>query len=492
MKIRRAGILLPISALPSPYGVGDFGPEAFRFVDFLKAAGQSLWQILPLNPTRPRYGNSPYLSFSLFAGNPLLISPEKLYEEGLLPKEDLAPPNFPEDRVNYPRVMAYKRVLLRKAWERFKPDHEFEAFYERERDWLEDYALYTVLEEESGRPWPEWEESVRHRDPEILAGLKKAYRERIEEVKFEQYLFFKQWFVLKSYANERGIFIVGDLPFYPGYESVEVWSNPKVFKLDENLRPAVVAGVPPDYFSRTGQLWGNPVYNWEVLEAQGFSWWLKRLAHNLKLFDILRLDHFRGFVAYWEVPAGEKTAVNGHWVEAPAQKFFEAVFRRLLNPSLLAEDLGYITSDVREIRKLFGIPGMKVLVFAFFEEDSPYLPHNHEKEAFVYTGTHDTNTVKGWFERELNPEARRRLDTYVGKSLTAEIVSKEMVRLAYASPAKAAIIPIQDLLGLGEEARINTPSRREGNWEWRLRAEALSPELSSELYELACVFGRSP
>lgn len=490
MKSRRAGILLPISALPSPYGIGDFGPSAFHFVDFLKSSGQSLWQILPLNPTHPRYGNSPYLSPSLWAGNILYISPEKLYQEGLLSKEELIPPNLPEDRVAYPEVIAYKNEILHKAFQRFKPNYEFEIFCEKEKDWLEDYALYTVLEKETYMPWPYWDKDLKYRKKSTLSEIQKLYQKELEEIKFQQYIFYKQWFELKTYANQKGIFIIGDLPFYPGYESVEVWSNPEIFKLDHNLRPIAVAGVPPDYFSEVGQLWGNPVYNWEVLEAQNFSWWLKRLEHNLKLFDILRLDHFRGFVAYWEVPAEEKTAVKGAWVPAPGEKLFKIIFQKFLNPFFIAEDLGYITADVHRLRDRFQIPGMKVLLFAFFEEDSSYLPHYHEKNSVVYTGTHDTNTVKGWFEKELDSLSRKRLEKYVGFKLTAESAPQALVRLAYASTANIAIIPLQDILGLGEEARINHPAKSQGNWEWRVKAETLNLELSEKIYELTYIFGR--
>jgi len=490
MRVRRAGVLLPLSALPSPYGIGDLGPQAYHTVELLARSGYRVWQILPLNPTHPRYGNSPYLSSSVFAGNPLLISPEKLVAAGLLQPEELSPPDFPEGRVDYPAVMAWKRRILSRAAARFRPGPDFEAFRRREAFWLEDYALFAALSEALG-PWPEWEPGLKFGEPAALKRAQEELAPEIHRVFCEQYFFFRQWKELKEFARAHGVFIFGDLPFYPGYESFEVWRFPEIFKLDEEKRPLRVAGVPPDYFSATGQLWGNPVYDWEALRREGFSWWLSRLEHNLRLFDLLRLDHFRGLCACWEIPYGATEATSGEWVPVPGEEFLRAVFRRFWAPALVAEDLGYITPEVHALRKRFGIPGMKVLLFAFFEDDSPYLPHRHEPESVVYTGTHDTNTARGWFERELSGKALKRLELYLGKVVGAEEIARALIRLAHTSPARLSIIPVQDLLGLGEEARINHPSRPEGNWEWRLRPEELERAFSPESLPLLRLTGRA-
>ena len=476
--MRVAGILLHITSLPSPFGVGDLGPNAYNFVDFLCASGQKLWQVLPLNPTCVEYGNSPYYSISLFAGNPLLISPELLCKDGLLSEKDLQGYQVQGDKVDYPTAWAIKESLLEKAYRNFSENEEYRSFVEENAYWLEDYCRFKALRDNYRKPWNVWES-------ESIKGLE----DKVKKEKFLQFVFFKQWKDLKAYANSKGIKIMGDLPIYPAFDSCDVWSNRHLFKLDENNNPHVVAGVPPDYFSKEGQLWGNPVYNWERLKEEGFSWWIKRIKHNLKLFDLLRLDHFRGFVAYYEVPASEKTAVRGRWVSAPAEEFFTKLKEEFPDLPFVAEDLGFITPDVEEMRDRFGFPGMKVLVFAFESENHPYMPHNYEKNSFVYTSTHDTMPVKGWYLQELDSASKERLFRYLGREVSEEDVSYALIRLAYMSVSKACVIPMQDLLNLGQDARMNTPGRKEGNWEWRLKCLP-DESLSAKLRELCLTYGR--
>ena len=410
MKTRRSGILLHITSLPSPYGIGDLGPDAYRFADFLAGAGQSIWQILPLNPTSSASGNSPYSSFSAFAGNPLLISPALLLEEGFLMSADLEnPPTFADGKVNYEGASAYKHGLLQKAFERFaqrsRQDFEFAGFCSKNAYWLDDYALLVAVREHfNGIVWSVWQPEIKHRADEPLQAWQKQCADRVLAEKFFQYLFFRQWTACKSHCNRQNIQIVGDLPIYVSYDSVDVWANPGLFQLDEEQRPTFVAGVPPDYFSITGQLWGNPVYHWEALKESGYRWWIQRFEHNMQLFDAIRLDHFRGFVAYWAIPSSETTAINGKWEPVPARDFFTTLLKRFPYLPIIAEDLGVITPDVRELMTCFGFPGMKVLQFAFGEDlpTNPYAPHNHTRNALVYTGTHDNNTTRGWFENELD------------------------------------------------------------------------------------------
>ena len=467
---RGSGILLHITSLPSPHGVGDLGPWAYRIADFLSEAKQSYWQILPLNSMAPGHEGSPYHCSSVFAGNTLLISPELMVREGFLIEGDIGtPPSF-SDVVEYDRVLPYKEKILGKAYERFEKNAEFENFCSENSSWLEDYALFVSLRAHFGRDWSEWPAEVRDRNPEALQKLKELLHDKIEMEKFLQYVFFKQWFSLKSYCNQKGIRFIGDMPIYVNFDSAEVWANPEIFKLNGEKRPTFVAGVPPDRFSSTGQLWGNPVYRWEALKEDGYAWWIKRIEHDMKLYDLVRIDHFRGFVAYWEVPAGEKTALRGQWVKVPAEDFFTTLRQHLTDLPILAEDLGIITPDVREIMDRFGIPGMRVLLFAFGEDlpTNPYAPHNHVKNCVVYTGTHDTNPVRGWFEKEATSEERERLFRYLGRKVSAEDVSWEFIRLAMMSVADTAILPMQDILGLGEEARMNRPATTEKNWQWRL------------------------
>jgi 4-alpha-glucanotransferase len=489
---RSSGILLHISSLPSAFGIGDLGPEAYRFVDFLAEAGQTFWQILPLNP--PGVGNSPYVSSSAMAGAELLVSPEKLAEEGLLSPQDWQNlPAFPQDRVDYPTVRAFKGLLLRKAFEKFKASGrfqaEFEIFCSRQAHWLDDYALFMAIKEaHRGAPWNEWEPELALRYPEALETVSRKLAEDTLFHKFSQFIFDQQWEALRRYAAEKGIRIIGDIPIYVAYDSADVWAHPEFFQLDEKGLPTVVAGVPPDYFSPTGQLWGNPIYRWEVLAERGYDWWIKRFQRILEYVDVVRVDHFRGFEAYWEVPAGEETAIKGRWVKGPGAELFNALKSALGEVPIIAEDLGFITPEVEALREQFGFPGMKVLQFAFGSgPDNSHLPHNYPRNCVVYTGTHDNDTAVGWFN-SASEGVREHFCKYTGTD--GHEVNWVMARLAMASVADLAIIPLQDILGLGSEARMNYPGRPDGNWQWRFLPGSLTPEMKSRLAELTGLYGR--
>ncbi len=498
MKERGSGILLHITSLPSPYGIGDLGTSAYKFVDFLVDTKQSYWQILPLNPTRSEFGNSPYNGISVFAGNPLLISIDILVEEGVLLKSDLEEDNlFPADTVDYDRVTSHKEKILQFAYDNYKNnlsnDHEFESFCKENDFWLNDYALFISLREEfKGKTWGHWPVDIRDRSKIAMSGLKEKFRDKIIKQKFFQYIFFRQWLSLKEYCNVKKIKVIGDVPMYVNYESSDVWANPELFKLDKEKRKTLVSGVPPDYFSVVGQLWGNPVYNWDVLKATDYSWWINRIDHYLRMYDMLRFDHFRGFVAYWEVEAGRYTAMIGRWVEAPGKDFFTKLLRNFPKLPVIAEDLGIVTPDVRELMDCFGFPGMKLLIFAFGDDfpNGSYLPHTYSENCVVYTGTHDNNTIKGWFRTEATSEEKSRLFKYLRKEVDEDGVHLELIRLAMMSRADIAIIPIQDLLGLGEEATMNRPSRTEGNWQWRLLPSQIKPVIVETLKEKTEMSGR--
>ena len=494
---RESGILLHITSLPSSHGIGALGFHARRFADFLAGAGQRIWQVLPLNPTDTALGNSPYSSNSAFACNPLLLSPERMVHDGVLITEDLGEaPRFPSGRVDYPAVTAHKNALLRKAFARFQarePEDAFQRFLQDRADWLEDYALFVALKERyQGRPWNRWPRELRDRDPAALEAARKALCGRVGFERFVQYLFHGQWVSLREHCTGLGVRIFGDLPFYVNHDSADVWTHPELFRLDGDGNPVTVAGVPPDYFSRTGQLWGNPVYRWDRLKETGYDWWSRRLRRNLELFDLVRIDHFRGFAAYWEVPAREKTATGGAWVPGPGDDFFHAMKERFSSLPIVAEDLGHITPDVRNLMDRLGLPGMKVLLFAFGDDlaQNPYVPHNHVRNCLVYTGTHDNNTVKGWFETETEPEDRRRMERYLGRTVDSESVVREMVRAALMSVARIAILPMQDVLGLDAGARMNTPAVAGGNWEWQLTADELDPAVAEDLRGLTETYGR--
>jgi 4-alpha-glucanotransferase len=495
---RECGILLHLTSLPSPFGIGDLGPWACRFVDFLAAGRQKYWQILPLNPTDPIHNDSPYSSISAFACNPLLISPDLLVQDRFLLPADLERiPDVPAGRVDFPVVHELKSGLLEKAHERFSREgnrRDFFSFCEEESFWLDDFSLFRTLKHSRrGEIWSDWPTPLRDRQPEAIQAARHEFAEAVEREKFYQYLFFNQWRALRRYANERGIQIIGDIPIYIDYDSADVWVHPELFKLNDRKKPAVVAGVPPDYFSKTGQRWGNPIYCWEVMKESGYAWWLNRMNRNLRLFDWVRIDHFRGLVAFWEIPAEKETAVEGRWVAAPAMDFLTHFVQKFPRLPVIAEDLGIITPDVHEVMKHFGFSGMKVLLFAFGQDlpTNPYIPHNLPRNCIAYTGTHDNNTIRGWFQGETSPEDRKRIFRYLGRDLTPEELPREFIRLLMRSAADTIVLPMQDLLGLGAEARMNQPATRKGNWEWRLNPEMLTLEVFKELGDLTEIFGRA-
>jgi 4-alpha-glucanotransferase len=476
--------------LPGRFGIGDLGPSAERFLDWAASAGQTLWQVLPLGPTGP--GASPYANVSAFAGNPLLLSPERLVQEGFLSASALEDvPPFDDDRVEWNRVRDWKERLLRCAWERVRDSarirEEITAFRaaHAQRDWLSDWSLFAALSARS--PRREWPREVELRDPPALASARNALAPEIEYQDFLQLLFFRQWERLRVRAAGLGISILGDVPIYVASGSADVWAHPDLFALDPNGRALEVAGVPPDFFSETGQLWGYPLYRWDRMEADDFSWWIERLRAAFRTADIVRIDHFRGLVAYWAVRAGETTAINGRWCSGPGRKLFDAVRRALGDVPLVAEDLGTITPDVRALLEELGIPGMNVLQFAFYEPDSLYLPHRHLRNSVVYTGTHDNDTARGWW-KSLDAESRRRASDYLGTD--GNEIEWDLIRTAYASVADRAVVPIQDVFGRESEARMNIPALAEGNWAWRAREEDFRPERAARLARLARLTGR--
>ncbi|MBP2680422.1 MAG: 4-alpha-glucanotransferase [Candidatus Krumholzibacteriota bacterium] len=498
MKRRASGILLHVSSLPSRFGVGDLGPDAYRWIDFLVRARQSCWQVLPMGPVSPAGHNCPYQATSSVAGNPVFISPSLLRDEGLLTEDDLKTfPVLPEEKVDYAEAAIHKRRLLETAYVRYiaRGDRtEFNAFRREHADWLDDFALFTVLREKyPGPAWSEWPAAVRDRNPDELGKLARECLDAVEREKFFQFVFFQQWWKLKRYANRHGVQIIGDVPYYVGYDCADVWTHPALFKLDETKKRKFVAGVPPDGFSDTGQLWGSPVYDWPEHAKTAYAWWISRLRRNFEMFDWVRIDHFRGFAAYWEVPAGDETAAAGEWVDGPGDDFFRAIHRYWPSPPVIAEDLGVITPDVRELARTYALPGMKVLLFAFDGDTAtnPYAPHNHVSDSVLYTGTHDNNTVRGWFETEAGEEHKRRLCDYLGRMPSSSEIHREMIRLAMMSVCALAIIPAQDILGLGEWARMNRPAVAEGNWVWRMKPDAATDDIADELARLAAIYGRA-
>jgi len=491
---RSSGILLHPTSLSSPFGIGDLGSRARIWIDFLASAGCSLWQVLPLGPTG--YGDSPYQCFSAFAGNPLLISPELLLEEGFLLKEDLTDiPEFPDDRVDFGSLIPWKHFLLDRAYLRFEYSAsanlriELSDFRITQEEWLEDYALFMALKEiESGAPWTSWPEPLRMRKPDALAAVSRDYSDAVQRQVFRQFLFFRHWQFLNDYALKRGVRIIGDVPIFVAHDSADVWAHPELFYLDKRGQPKVVAGVPPDYFSPTGQRWGNPLYRWKVHKNSGYQWWLSRLRSTLNLVDYFRLDHFRGFCGYWEVPGKAETAEKGRWVSGPGKDFFKKVVHELGELPMIAEDLGVITPDVVELRQYFGLPGMKVLQFAFGgNPKDTFLPHNYPVDCVVYTGTHDNDTTRGWFE-SLPENEKEFLNRYLNRC--EGHVSWDLIRAGWSSVAAFALAPLQDFLELGSEARLNYPGNPSGNWTWRMDEEALNQELVSRIRKMNFLYDR--
>lgn len=492
--MRRSGILMPVSSLPGPYGIGTFSKEAYDFVDFLKESGQKLWQILPLGPTG--YGDSPYQSFSTFAGNPYFIDLEELIKEGLLTREECDACDWgghPE-YVDYGHLYESKYKVLRLAFSRGrnKLDKEFFEFIASNYDWVVDYALFMALKNaHGGACFTEWEEDIRLRKEEALEQCRKEYQEDILFYEFLQYYFFKQWSALKAYANESGIKIVGDVPIYVAFDSAELWTGPELFQLDEENLPVAVAGCPPDAFSDTGQLWGNPLYDWEYHESTGFAWWIQRLKHCFTLYDVVRVDHFRGFEAYYSIPAGSPDATEGKWVKGPGMKLFGAIKEALGPEEIIAEDLGLLTPEVFQLLKDSGYPGMKVFQFAFYKDsDSAYLPQNHVENCVIYTGTHDNHTTLGWYIN-LDQEDRAFLEEYTGVS-SWKNVCDVLIRQAMMSVAETCIIPMQDYLELDDRARINEPGSFGDNWKWRMKKDVTAQyrEMASRIYKLTKMYGR--
>lgn len=487
-------MLLPIASLPSPYGIGGFSKEAYEFIDLLEETGQKLWQILPLGPTS--YGDSPYQSFSTFAGNPYFIDLDTLAEKGWLTKEACEASDYGDNEsyIDYGRIYNSRFVLLKQAFlnSDILSDEKFTEFCKANQHWLPDYALYMALKNQNdGKSWIEWEEEIRLRKPEAVECYKKELEEECNFYEFLQYEFHEQWTKVKEYAHKKGIQIVGDVPIYVAFDSADTWANPELFQLDEKNLPLGVAGCPPDAFSATGQLWGNPLYNWAYHKKTGYDWWLKRIAYCFDLYDIVRIDHFRGFDEYYSIPYGDETAVNGHWEKGPGMDLFDTVKEKLGELDIIAEDLGFLTESVFQLLKDSGYPGMKVLQFAFDpSEDSDYLTYKYQRNCVVYTGTHDNDTTAGWFEK-LSDGDREVALRYMNSFYTPkEEQHWDLIALAMRSTADTCIIPVQDFLGLGSEARINMPSTLGDNWKWRMTKGAFSEELKEKIRRMTKLYGR--
>ena len=489
---RSSGILCHVSSLPSSYGIGDLGPEAFHFVDILARARQRFWQVLPLNPTDRGLGNSPYSSYSAFAFNPLLISPEGLYQDGLLTREELE-----KCRIDSDGSVAFDQVYDRKAWmigraydkyqSRWFKSSAFDRFCSEQGTWLDDHALFVVLKRRfKSVGWADWPVEFRDRHPRALKDISVQVVAEVRMEKYAQFLFYGQWMKLRAYCLKKGVRLIGDVPIYVNYDSVDVWCNRRFFKLDEQGRQTFVAGVPPDYFSKEGQRWGNPVYNWDELKKTGFAWWVDRVRHNLDFFDLVRIDHFRAFAQYWEIPASEPTAVKGVWKDVPGLELFTAIQKAFPDLPIIAEDLGVITPDVDALKDRFLLPGMHVLMFAFHNEykKSRDLPENSTELSVVYTGTHDNNTIAGWFLKDITPMEKKNMREYFRRDISSDDVNWVMIDLALRSAAFLAIIPVQDLLGLKDDARMNKPSTVKGNWGWRFLPGALTSQVVDRLAAL--------
>ncbi|MDB5010616.1 MAG: malto-oligosyltrehalose synthase, partial [Mucilaginibacter sp.] len=497
---RSAGIIMHITSLPSVFGVGDLGPEARKFADFLSNANQKYWQLLPLNPTGAGAYNSPYSSFSSMAGNTLLISPEDLMNDGLLTPEELQSHLLPSgDKVNFEAATANKKILLAIAFERFKKveknglQADYSVFKQKEAYWLDDFVLYEVLKDHhQDRPWYEWADQFKCRDDEAISDFNQEHAAKIDQQKWLQFMFFKQWTALRNYGNDLGIKFFGDLPFYVSYDSADVWTHPEIFKLDENKEMAGIAGVPPDYFNTGGQLWGMPVYDWENLAKTNYGWWVDRIRKNMEFFDVVRLDHFRAFYDYWEVPAGEENAINGTWKFGPGTELFKTLKNELGDIPFIAEDLGDVSQGVYDLRDELNLPGMNLLQYAF-GADMPvsiHIPHNHIINSVTYTGTHDNNTTKGWFKQNSSKEERNNLRKYTKLKVNKQNVQQVLTELCYASVSEIAIVPLQDILGLDEKARMNMPSSKDGNWLWQLKRGLLTTKVEKRLKNLVKLYNR--
>lgn len=490
--MRKSGILLPVSSIPSKYGIGTFSKQAYEFIDLLEKAGQSYWQILPLGPTG--YGDSPYQSFSTFAGNPYYIDLETLIEEGYLTRAECDRYDFGdnEEYIDYEKIYLSRFKVLKTAFHNSKIEKnaDFQKFIADNSSWLEDYALYMAVKNSfGGKSWSEWDEDIRLRKPDAMKKYRKKYAEEVTFYQFQQYLFARQWFALKAYANKKKIQIIGDIPIYVAFDSADTWANPELFQLDDTLTPIAVAGCPPDAFSATGQLWGNPLYQWDYHKKTEYAWWMKRIAYCYELYDVVRIDHFRGFDEYYSIPYGDETAEFGHWEQGPGYDIFKTMKAKLGNKAVIAEDLGFLTDSVIKLVKKTGYPGMKILQFAFdSREESDYLPHNYVANSIVYTGTHDNDTTLGWYEslkRRDKAFAKRYLNIRSRKD-----VQWEFIRATMASVSDTCIIPMQDYLGLGAEARINIPSTLGTNWKWRMLRGQFTEELAERIYKMTKLYGR--
>lgn len=495
LKERSSGILLHPTSLPGRYGIGTLGRSAFDFIDFLVKAKQQYWQILPLGPTG--YADSPYQCFSAHAGNPNLIDLDLLVKERILHRDDLAEyPQFHTGRIDFEAVQESRLPLLRKAWQSFTlyadnvEKMAYRNFLKDQSKWINDYALFRAIKaNRDQKPWYLWEDPLKMREPEAIRAIQTLLHDEIDFHRFMQFLFFRQWTAVKEYAHSHKVKIIGDIPLYVALDSADAWANPDIFEFDEQLDPVRVGGVPPDYFSETGQLWGNPLFRWDRLKETGYRWWIERIRTNLFLYDIIRIDHFRGFAAYWAVPYAEKTAIRGEWIPCPGKDFFDALRAEFGDLPIIAEDLGVITPDVEELRDGFGLPGMKILQFAFdSSEANDYIPHNYVKNCIVYTGTHDNDTVVGWFN-SAKPEDREYLLDYLGAG--EDDIHWSLIRLAWSSVAYTAVVPMQDLLGLDTDARMNLPGTTQDNWQWRAKAGDFTPELAAKLAHLTMLYGRT-
>lgn len=492
--MRKSGVLLPVASLPGKYGIGTFSKNAYHFLDCLKAAGQSYWQILPLGPTG--YGDSPYQSFSTYAGNPYFIDLETLIEEGYLTRAECRKYDFGKNSryIDYEKIYLSRFAVLRIAYERsgIAENKDFQRFISENAFWLDDYALYMAVKNSfGGISFIEWDEDIRLRKPETMAAYRRKYRMEIEFYQFQQYLFAKQWSALKAYANSLDIKIIGDIPIYVAFDSADTWANPKLFQVDKDGKPFAVAGCPPDAFSATGQLWGNPLYAWEYHKKTGYDWWIKRIAHCFRLYDVVRVDHFRGFDEYYAIPYGDKTAEHGNWKKGPGIDIFKALNKALGELDIIAEDLGFLTPSVLKLVKDTGYPGMKVLQFAFdSREESDYLPHNYSQNAIVYTGTHDNDTLQGWYKVLSKPDKKLSKQYINNADHPAEEIHWDFIRLAMSSVAKLCIIPMQDYLGLGSQARMNIPSTLGNNWRWRMENGEFKKNLSKKVFDITKLYGR--